>query len=265
MPQITVNAEPRASRPADRGRVAPHLGRDPEKLAVEVNRERRPARRARDGRAERRRRRRDRHPGRRREAGTAIEAARRSASSRSQSRLFTGTGKYRQLRPDAAVHGGQRLRGDDRGRPPRTAHRQGGPQPPRLPRPEEADHPAEHRRVLHAPRTRSATPGWRASCSTNLGNPGADWVKLECLADKKTLLPDPIDTLKATEAAGEGGVHGPGLHHRRPDPGEATEGGRGGERDAGRQPDRHRGRGSSTRTTSASSWSTSRTATRTTR
>ena len=34
---------------------------------------------------------------------------------------------------------------------------------------------------------------------SNLENPGADWVKLECLADKKTLLPDPIDTLKATE------------------------------------------------------------------
>jgi thiazole synthase len=34
---------------------------------------------------------------------------------------------------------------------------------------------------------------------TNLGNPGAGWVKLECLADKKTLLPDPIDTLTATE------------------------------------------------------------------
>jgi len=33
----------------------------------------------------------------------------------------------------------------------------------------------------------------------NLGNPGADWVKLECLGDTKTLLPDPIDTLKATE------------------------------------------------------------------
>ncbi|MCZ2344208.1 MAG: thiazole synthase [Bacteroidales bacterium] len=33
----------------------------------------------------------------------------------------------------------------------------------------------------------------------NLGNPGADWVKLECLADKKTLLPDPIETLRATE------------------------------------------------------------------
>jgi thiazole synthase len=34
---------------------------------------------------------------------------------------------------------------------------------------------------------------------SNLGNPGADWVKLECLGDKKTLLPDPVDTLKATE------------------------------------------------------------------
>jgi thiazole synthase len=33
----------------------------------------------------------------------------------------------------------------------------------------------------------------------NLDNPGADWVKLECLGDRKTLLPDPIDTLKATE------------------------------------------------------------------
>lgn len=33
----------------------------------------------------------------------------------------------------------------------------------------------------------------------NLGNPGARWVKLECLADPKTLLPDPIETLRATE------------------------------------------------------------------
>lgn len=34
---------------------------------------------------------------------------------------------------------------------------------------------------------------------TNLENPGADWVKLECLGDPKTLLPDPVDTLRATE------------------------------------------------------------------
>lgn len=32
-----------------------------------------------------------------------------------------------------------------------------------------------------------------------LNNPGADWVKLEVLGDAKTLLPDPIATLAATE------------------------------------------------------------------
>ena len=32
-----------------------------------------------------------------------------------------------------------------------------------------------------------------------LENPGADWVKLECLADAKTLLPDPVATIEATE------------------------------------------------------------------
>jgi thiazole synthase len=34
---------------------------------------------------------------------------------------------------------------------------------------------------------------------TSLGNAGADWVKLECLGDSKTLLPDPVETLRATE------------------------------------------------------------------
>jgi thiazole synthase len=33
----------------------------------------------------------------------------------------------------------------------------------------------------------------------SLENPGYDWVKLEVLGDKKTLLPDPIATLHATE------------------------------------------------------------------
>jgi len=32
-----------------------------------------------------------------------------------------------------------------------------------------------------------------------LENPGADWVKLEVLGDTKTLLPDPVETLSATE------------------------------------------------------------------
>jgi thiazole synthase len=34
---------------------------------------------------------------------------------------------------------------------------------------------------------------------SQLGNPGADWVKLEVLGDTKTLLPDPLATLVATE------------------------------------------------------------------
>ncbi|GHT45850.1 thiazole synthase [Planctomycetales bacterium] len=32
-----------------------------------------------------------------------------------------------------------------------------------------------------------------------MNNPGANWVKLECLGDTKTLLPDPLETVKATE------------------------------------------------------------------
>ena len=34
---------------------------------------------------------------------------------------------------------------------------------------------------------------------SGLENPGADWVKLEVLGDSKTLLPDPVATLRATE------------------------------------------------------------------
>ncbi len=34
---------------------------------------------------------------------------------------------------------------------------------------------------------------------SQLENPGSDWVKLECLGDSKTLLPDPVATLEATE------------------------------------------------------------------
>jgi thiazole synthase len=33
----------------------------------------------------------------------------------------------------------------------------------------------------------------------DLENPGADWVKLEVLGDSRTLLPDPIETVRATE------------------------------------------------------------------
>jgi len=39
-----------------------------------------------------------------------------------------------------------------------------------------------------------------------LGNPGAKWVKVEVLADRKTLLPDPIPTLEATTALVDAGL-----------------------------------------------------------
>lgn len=39
-----------------------------------------------------------------------------------------------------------------------------------------------------------------------LENPGAKWVKLEVLADKKTLLPDPIGTLEATKELVDAGL-----------------------------------------------------------
>ena len=42
---------------------------------------------------------------------------------------------------------------------------------------------------------------------TNLGNPGADWVKLEVLADSRTLLPDPVATLQSTEVLVREGFH----------------------------------------------------------
>jgi thiazole synthase len=40
-----------------------------------------------------------------------------------------------------------------------------------------------------------------------LDNPGAQWVKLEVLADKRTLLPDPVGSLEATEKLVKEGLH----------------------------------------------------------
>lgn len=40
-----------------------------------------------------------------------------------------------------------------------------------------------------------------------IGNPGASWVKLGVLGDKKTLLPDPVGTLEACEQLVKDGFH----------------------------------------------------------
>ena len=42
---------------------------------------------------------------------------------------------------------------------------------------------------------------------SGLNNPGADWIKLEVLADTRTLLPDPVATLQATEILVAEGFH----------------------------------------------------------
>ena len=55
---------------------------------------------------------------------------------------------------------------------------------------------------------------------------GTDWVKLEVIADERTLLPDPIETAGRRRDAGRRRVHGAAVHRRRPGAG-AEAGGRG--------------------------------------
>ena len=73
-----------------------------------------------------------------------------------------------------------------------------------------------------------------------LENPGADWVKLEVLADTRTLLPDPVATLEATRHPGQRGFSGSLLHQRRSGDGPSSQGGRRHQRHARRQPHRQR-------------------------
>ena len=47
-----------------------------------------------------------------------------------------------------------------------------------------------------------------------LGNPGADWVKLEVLADTRTLLPDPVATLEVNAGPRQRRLPGPLLYER---------------------------------------------------
>jgi thiazole synthase len=200
MHQIIINAEPYPV--SDRTSVADlltQLGRDPQKLAVEVNQRVVP-------RAE--------HATTQLQEGDAVEivtlvgggaepsvpldAPLKVGQFTFQSRLFTGTGKYAsiELMQECLAASGceattvavrrERLY-DATGRSlldaldlskltilPNTAGCFN------------ADDAIRHARLAR-------------ELLTNLGNPGANWVKLECLADKKTLLPDPIDTLRATE------------------------------------------------------------------
>jgi len=175
------------------------LGHDPRRVAVEVNREVVP---------------RARHAEHRLQAGDAVEVVTLVGGGEEpatpaepplkigpftfRSRLFTGTGKYAsyELMRDCLAASGcevttvavrrERLV-DARGR-------------------SLLDHLDLNRYVI-LPNTAgcfSAEDAVRHArlareLLSNLGNRGAEWVKLECLADKKTLLPDPVGTLQATE------------------------------------------------------------------
>jgi thiazole synthase len=200
MPHITINAEPHTfPAPLTIAELLRHLGRDPKRLAVEVNEqvvrgEEQDARTLADG---------DRVEivtlvGGGEVAEPPPDKLLRVGKFTFRSRLFTGTGKYStyDLMRDALAASGcevttvavrrERLV-DPQGRNlldyldlsrytvlPNTAGCFS------------ADDAIRHARLAR-------------ELLSNLGNPGADWVKLECLADKKTLLPEPIDTLRATE------------------------------------------------------------------
>jgi thiazole synthase len=200
MPRITINAEPRTfPTPLTVAELLRQLGRDPKRLAVEVNervvrKDEQSARTLTDG---------DRVEivtlvGGGEVAEPPTDKPLTVGKFTFRSRLFTGTGKYTtyDLMRDALAASGcevttvavrrERLV-DQQGRNlldyldlsrytvlPNTAGCFS------------ADDAIRHARLAR-------------ELLSNLGNPGADWVKLECLADKKTLLPDPIDTLRATE------------------------------------------------------------------
>jgi thiazole synthase len=200
MPRITINAEPRTlPAPLTVAELLRQLGRDPKRLAVEVNevvvrRDEQEKRTLGDG---------DRVEivtlvGGGESPEPPTDRPLKVGTFTFRSRLFTGTGKYASydLMRDALAASGcevttvavrrERLV-DQQGRNlldyldlsrytilPNTAGCFS------------ADDAIRHARLAR-------------ELLSNLGNPGADWVKLECLADKKTLLPDPIDTLRATE------------------------------------------------------------------
>lgn len=201
MPNITVNAESRSfPDPLTVAELIRTLGKDPSKLAVEVNRDVVP-------RAE--------HPARQLRDGDAVEIVTlvgggapvaeppadkplKIGKFTFTSRLFTGTGKFANydVMQRCMIASGCEVT-TVAVRRERLIDKDGKSLLDFLDLkkltilPNTAGCFSAEDAIRHARLARELL--------TNLGNPGADWVKLECLADKKTLLPDPIDTLRATE------------------------------------------------------------------
>jgi thiazole synthase len=198
MSQITVNQEPRAlPSPATVAALLVNLGMDSRRVAVEVNRNVVP------------RAKHDDHPLRAGDeveivtlvgggSGPPVEKPLVIGPFRFRSRLFTGTGKYAtyDLMRDCLDASGCEVT-TVAVRRERLIDKDGRNLLDYL----------DLRRYTILPNTAgcfSADDAVRHArlareLLTNLDNPGAKWVKLECLADKKTLLPDPVGTLQATE------------------------------------------------------------------
>jgi len=198
MPNITVNAESRSfPDPLTVAELIRSLGKDPSKLAVEVNRDVVP---------------RAQHSSRSLQNGDAVEIVTlvgggsgppadkplKVGTFTFTSRLFTGTGKYTSY---DLMHKCMLASGCEvttvAVRRERLIDKDGKSLLDFLDLkkltilPNTAGCFSADDAIRHARLSRELL--------SNLGNPGADWVKLECLGDKKTLLPDPIDTLRATE------------------------------------------------------------------
>lgn len=201
MPTITVNAEPRTfPDPLTVADLLARLGKDPQKLAVEVNRVVVP---------------RGDHATCVLKDGDAVEIVTlvgggsdvpgpppdqplRVGGFVFRSRLFTGTGKYASyelMRQCLEASGCEVTTVAVRRERLYDAHGHSL-----------LDH-LDLKRLTILPNTAGCFTAEDAvrharlarELLANLGNPGAHWVKLECLADKRTLLPDPVETLKATE------------------------------------------------------------------
>jgi len=198
MLQLTLNGEPRAlAEPLTVARLLEQLGYDHRRVAVEVNREVVPA---------------PQHAMYILSRGDAVEIVTLVGGGsediadkplvigkfRFQSRLITGTGKYAsyELMRDCLAASGCEVT-TVAVRRERLVDKQGRNILDYLDLkrytilPNTAGCFSAEDAVRHARLARELL--------ANLGNPGAEWVKLECLGDPKTLLPDPVDTLKATE------------------------------------------------------------------
>jgi thiazole synthase len=201
MLQLTVNGEPHTlSEPLSIAALVERLGLNPRRIAVEVNREVVPA---------------AQHSGHQLASGDAVEITtlvtggapeREGPADRPlvigpfsfRSRLITGTGKYAsyELMRDCLAASGCEVT-TVAVRRERLVDRQGRSILDYLDLqrytilPNTAGCFSAEDAVRHARLARELL--------SNLGNRGAGWVKLECLGDPKTLLPDPLATLQATE------------------------------------------------------------------